>query len=61
MKKSIREKCEFCVWFDTCGNNEICEYYSPSGEQDSNETRDYIKDLEERDLLYKELVEEQNN
>lgn len=55
-------KCENCIWFDQCHEDEACDSYEPASfeEQEDMEIEAYEKDLRMRHELYTEQVEEQD-
>ena len=58
----MKKKCESCIWYDKCHEEEACEYYEPTSteEQELAEKAEYEEDLRMRHELYQEQVEEQN-
>lgn len=56
-------KCENCIWFDQCHEEEACDYYSPVSfdEQEATDIEEYEKDLRVRHEIYMEQVYEQNS
>ena len=55
-------ECKNCIWFDQCGQNDICEDYDPCDmtETEQENIQTYINDLDERHSLYMEQIKEQN-
>ena len=53
--------CKNCIWFDKCGCETACEYYETETLDEASSRMEYIKDLYERDILYKQQIEEQNS
>lgn len=56
-------KCENCIWFNQCHEDEVCEDYFPASteEQEAAEIEEYEADLYMRHELYQEQVAEQND
>lgn len=55
-------KCEDCIWFDKCNEQEsVCEDYYPASEEECDEmlSKQYVADLDERHKYYQELIKEQ--
>lgn len=54
-------KCENCIWFDQCHEDEACDNYEPASleEQEAIDIEAYDKDLHMRHALYMEQVAEQ--
>lgn len=55
-------KCENCIWFDQCHENEACDNYEPASleEQETIDTEAYEEDLLMRHELYMEQVSKQD-
>lgn len=54
-------KCENCIWFDQCHEDEACDNYEPASleEQEAIDIEAYGEDLHMRHELYMEQVAEQ--
>lgn len=54
-------KCEDCIWFDQCHEDEVCDCYDPSSneEQETSLLNTYEADLNMRHELYQEQIDEQ--
>ena len=59
----MSKKCENCIWFDQCHEDEVCDSYEPASleEQEAMEFEAYEEDLRMRHELYMEQVEEQDS
>lgn len=59
----MNKKCENCIWFDQCHEDEACENYEPASidEQEAMEIAEYAADLQMRHELYQEQVLELND
>ena len=59
----MSKKCENCIWFDQCHEDEICDSYAPASleEQEAMDIEVYEEDLRMRHELYMEQVEEQDS
>ena len=59
----MSKKCENCIWFDQCHEDEVCDSYEPVSleEQEAMEIEAYEKDLRMRHKLYMEQVKEQDS
>ena len=57
----MSKKCENCIWFDQCHEDEACEYYDPASteEQEAMQIAEYNADLLMRHELYEEQIAEQ--
>lgn len=55
-------KCENCIWFDQCHEDEVCDSYEPTSleEQEVMEIESYEEDLRMRHEFYMEQVAEQD-
>lgn len=58
----IIHKCENCIWFDQCHENEICDNYTPASteELEDMDMSDYNGELRIRNSLYQRQVNEQS-
>lgn len=56
------KKCENCIWFDQCHEDEACDSYEPASleEQEVMELEAHEEDLRMRHKFYMEQVSEQN-
>lgn len=59
----IKKSCDRCIWFESCGEAEACEYYDPVLQEEADEAAvlEYGHDLKNRRDMYSELVEEQQS
>ena len=59
----MSKKCENCIWFDQCHEDEVCDSYEPASfeEQEAMDIEAYEEDLRMRHELYMEQVEEQDS
>ena len=59
----MSKKCENCIWFDQCHEDEVCDSYEPASleEQEAMDIEAYEEDLRMRHKLYMEQVEEQDS
>lgn len=59
----MSKKCENCIWFDQCHENEVCDSYEPASleEQEAMDIEVYEEDLRMRHEYYMEQVEEQDS
>lgn len=59
----MSKKCENCIWFDRCHEDEVCDSYDPASleELEAMDIEAYEKDLHMRHELYMERVEEQDS
>lgn len=55
-------KCENCIWFDRCREDEACDSYEPASleGQEVIDRETYEEDLRTRHELYMEQVAEQD-
>lgn len=53
-------KCEDCIWFEQCGQEEICECYTPES-MEEDDINNYNEDLMMREDVYAEHLDEQNS
>lgn len=58
---NIGLKCENCIWFDQCHEDEVCDGYTPASfeEQEAMDIAEYEADLCARHELYQEQIAEQ--
>ena len=61
-QKMMSKECKNCIWFDKCGQEDVCESYEPSSteEEESANAAAYEDDLKNRHTLYKRQIFEQN-
>lgn len=59
----MSKKCENCIWFDQCHEDEVCDSYEPASleEQEAMDIDAYEEGLRMRHELYMEQVEEQDS
>ena len=59
----MSKKCENCIWFDQCHEDETCDSYEPASleEQEVIDIEAYEEDLRTRHEFYMEQVEEQDS
>lgn len=59
----MSKKCENCIWFDQCHEDEVCDSYEPASleEQEAMDIEAYEEDLRMRHEHYMEQVEEQDS
>lgn len=55
-------RCEHCIWFDQCREDETCDCYEPASikEQESTDIAEYLSDVSMRHEYYQEQIVEQN-
>ena len=59
----MSKKCENCIWFDQCHEDEVCDSYESASleEQEAMDIEAYEEDLCMRHELYTEQVEDQDS
>lgn len=60
---SYTKKCENCIWFDQCHEDEVCDDYTPASaeEEEAMEIKAYKEDLRMRHEIYSQQVAEQDD
>lgn len=57
------KSCNKCTWFESCGDAEVCEYYDPVFQEETDEASilEYNQELKIRQNTYSKIVEEQQS